>query len=166
MEGVELPPNRKLHLDGCPRCTATLTSMLSVHGAVTSLDADIPEPDWAEFRSSVRDRLLSRAAQRSSAVRRWTGWPIRPAAAWALSLVVAVGITTAAFLWNIERMRTAAEEPPRLQPPAIELTDVDTMSLGWSKAALFDDLIQLNDVQAEQVRTLLESSQKGKQYQQ
>ena len=85
MEGAELPAERKLHLDGCARCTATLTSMLSVHGAVTSLDADIPEPDWAEFRSSVRDRLLSRAAQRSSAVRRWTGWPIRPAAASALS---------------------------------------------------------------------------------
>ena len=166
MEGAELPAERKLHLDSCARCTATLTSMLSVHGAVTSLDADIPEPDWAEFRSSVRDRLLSRAAQRSSAVRRWTGWPIRPAAAWALSLVVAVGITTAAFLWNMERMQTTVVEPPRPQPPAIELNDVEAMSLGWSKTSLFDDLIQLNDAQAEQVRAMLESPQKGTQYHQ
>jgi hypothetical protein len=166
MEGAELPARRRLHLDSCADCTATWTSMLSVHSEVTSLDADIPEPDWAEFRSSVRDRLLSRSAQRSSAVRRWTGWPIRPAAAWALSLVVAVGITTAAFLWNMERMPTAVVEPPRLQPVAIELTDVEAMSAGWSKAALFDDLIDLTDAQAEQLRAMLESGQKGKQYQQ
>jgi hypothetical protein len=83
-----------------------------------------------------------------------------------LSLVVAVGITTAAFLWNMERMQTTVVEPPRLQPPAIELNDVEAMSLGWSKTSLFDDLIQLNDAQAEQVRAMLESPQKGTQYQQ
>jgi hypothetical protein len=166
IEGTGLAASRRLHLDGCARCTATWTSILSVHGEFNALDADIPEPDWVEFRSSVRDRLLSRSVQRSSAVRRWTGWPIRPAAAWALSLVLAVGITTVAFLWNMERLPDSVPGPPRLPPSPVDFTEVEAMSAGWSKASLFDDLIQLNDAQAEQLRTMLESGPKGKQYQQ
>ena len=81
MEGAEISPKRRNHLDHCVRCRATSASLRSVHAEVASLETDIPEPDWEHFRSSVRDKLLSRSVQRETAVRRWTGWAIRPATA-------------------------------------------------------------------------------------
>src|SRR6266704_7172864 len=107
-EGIDhLPAKRRSHLEACARCRATWESLESLHTEVSSIDDEVPEPDWEEFRSSVRDRLLSRSIQRETAVRRWTGWTIRPAAAWALSVFMAVGVTTVAFLWNTEH-RTPA----------------------------------------------------------
>ena len=92
MEGDEVPTKYRTHIDSCLRCQATWESLRSVHAEITSIETDIPEPDWAHFRSSVRDDLLSRSIQRQTAVRRWTGWSIRPAVAWALSLLMAIGI--------------------------------------------------------------------------
>src|SRR5262247_4191069 len=99
IEGAELPAKHQAHIDTCARCRATWESMRSVHAEITSVEMDIPEPDWAHFRSSVRDALLSRSIQRQTAVRRLTGWAIRPGFAWALSLLMAVGITTMTVLW-------------------------------------------------------------------
>ena len=141
--------------------------MLAVHTDVSSLDADIPEPDWAQFRSSVRDQLLSRSVQRASAVRRWTGWPIRPAMAWALSLLFAVGITTGAFLWISERTHEHGTVSVALPPePVPVLTEVEAQEPVWSQTALFDDLIQLGDSEGERLRLMLEAEQKGRQYSQ
>ena len=136
--------------------------MLAVHTDVSSLDADIPEPDWAQFRSSVRDQLLSRSVQRASAVRRWTGWPIRPAMAWGLSLLVAVGITTGAFLWISERMQEPAVSVTLPPEPAPVLTEVEAQEPVWSQTALFDDLSQLGDTEGEQLRLMLEAERKGR----
>lgn len=167
IEGIELSAKRRSHLDSCGRCSATWTSMLAVHAGISSLDADIPEPDWAQFRSSVRDQLLSRSAQRASALRRWTGWPIRPAMAWGLSLLVAVGVTTGAFLWISERMQEPGTVSVTLPlEPAPVLTEVEAQEPVWSQTALFDDLIQLGDTEGEQLRLMLETEQKGRQYSQ
>src|SRR5947208_9447249 len=100
MEAAEVPAKQRTHMESCPQCRATWESMQSIHAEISSLEADIAEPDWAQFRSSVRDELLSRSVQRESAVRRWTGWAIRPAVAWALSLLLIIGLTTVAVLWN------------------------------------------------------------------
>src|SRR3989441_1224680 len=112
MEGIELPAKRRSHLDECARCRATWQSLESIHAEVstevTSMDDEIPEPDWVQFRSSVRDRLLSRSIQRETAVRRWTGWAIRPAMAWALSLFLVVGVTTVTVIWNDSRTATSS----------------------------------------------------------
>src|SRR5437867_13344223 len=92
-EGIDhLPAKRRSHLEACARCRAAWESLESLHTEVSSIDDEVPEPDWEEFRSSVRDRLLSRAIQRETAVRRWTGWAIRPVAAWALSLLFVAGL--------------------------------------------------------------------------
>src|SRR5712692_10080927 len=101
MEGIELPAKCRSHLDGCARCQAAWRSVESIHAEMGSLDSGIPEPDWSQFRSSVRDRLLSRSIKREGAVRRWTGWAMRPAMAWALSLLLIVGLTTVVILWNV-----------------------------------------------------------------
>src|SRR5687767_416452 len=99
LEGIALKGNRRAHLDACKSCRATLHSMQSVHREVSTLDSDIPEPDWSEFRSSVRNELLSRSVKRASVVRRWTGWNVRPAVAWAASVILAVGILGAGLVW-------------------------------------------------------------------
>jgi hypothetical protein len=169
MEGGELPARRRAHLDGCVRCHATWQSVQSVHAGMTSLDADVPEPDWIEFRSSVRDRLLSRSVQRESAVRRWTGWPVRPAMAWGLSLLLAVGITIGAFLWRTEERPAPLSTDPTVSNmdvappgfPSIQLKDIERDAAIWSRTALFDDLLELSDSEQEQLRQMLESAQKG-----
>src|SRR4030095_15765437 len=102
MEGAELPAKHRSHIDACARCRSTWESMRSMHAEMASMETDIPEPDWEQFRSSVRDEMLSRSIQRESAVRRWTGWAIRPAVAWALSMLMAIGITTVTVLWTID----------------------------------------------------------------
>src|SRR5213594_2614839 len=118
-EGMDhLPAKRRSHLQACARCRATWESLESLHTEVSSIDDEVPEPDWEQFRSSVRDELLSRSIQRESAVRRWTGWAIRPATAWALSMVMAVGITTVTVLWKADPI--AVPEPPPVPSPASE----------------------------------------------
>ena len=93
MEGADVSAKHRQHLETCLRCRATSKSLTSVHTEITSLETDIPEPDWEHFRSSVRNELLSRSIQRDTVVRRWTGWAVRPTVAWALSLLMAVGVT-------------------------------------------------------------------------
>jgi hypothetical protein len=156
MEGIELPARYRSHLEACTRCQAALKSVESIHAELGSLDSGIPEPDWDQFRSSVRDRLLSRSIQRETAVRRWTGWAVRPAMAWALSLLLIVGLTTVILLWNAGKTSTVSKS---LGTPVAEPV-VETME---AEKALFDDLVQLGDEQQEQLQQIL-SSQTGSRY--
>jgi hypothetical protein len=162
IEGEALSDKRRAHLDRCERCRATWRSVQAVQAEVTSMDADIPEPDWSQFRSSVRDRLLSRSIQRDAAVRRWTGWAIRPAMAWALSVFFAVGITTVTILWNTGHRapsQPASVESPAPDPSAEAIDAVPDRHL-------FDDVVSLGDEEQEQLRQMLESAQKGSLYRQ
>src|SRR5262245_28727747 len=116
MDGSELSARDRDQLNTCDRCRATWYSTDSVHGEFTSMEADMPEPDWTQFRSSARDELLSRSIQRQNAVRRWTGWSMRPAVAWGLSLVMVMGITTVTVLWKVENRTPAATGVVSEQP--------------------------------------------------
>jgi len=166
LEGLELPAKHKAHLDACLRCRSTWDSMRPVHSEMTSMESEIPEPDWALFRSSVRDELLSRSIQRESSMRRWTGWAVRPAVAWALSLLMAVGITTVTVLWKIDNRAPAPPAPTAIQsPPAIEPA-IEVVEAGPEKS-LFDDVVSLGEEEQRQFRQLLESSRnKGGAYRQ
>ena len=158
MEGIDLPAKHRSHLDGCTQCQAAWKSVESIHGELGSLDSDIPEPDWVQFRSAVRDRLLSRSIQRESAVRRWTGWAIRPGMAWALSLLLIVGFTTVIVFWNVGKTPSAPNSlGTRLPEPVVETIGA------IPERALFDDLVQLGDEQQEQLQQIL-SSQTGSRY--
>ena len=155
MEGAEAPAMHRAHIDSCLSCRGTLESLNLAHAEVASMDAGMSEPDWAQFRSSVRDQLLSRSIQRSSTVRRWTGWAIRPAMAWALSLLLAVGIPTGALLWHLQNDREATRAADVSQPlPAAESIE------GGTGKAVFDELIQLSDSEQEQLQAMIESAQK------
>lgn len=157
MEGAEQPAAHKTHLDSCARCREVWEALNPLYADVSSLDADIPEPDWVEFRSSVRDELLSRSVQRQTVVRRWTGWAIRPTVAWALSMILAVGIPTGAFLWHLQNERSARSTAQSRQTvPASELIE-------GTEKAVFDDMIELSDSEQAQFQQLLEAAQSGKQ---
>jgi hypothetical protein len=135
--------------------------MESAQADFASIEADVPEPDWNDFRSSVRDELLSRSVQRASTVRRWTGWPIRPAMAWGLSMVIAIGATTGAFLWHIENRRV--ENPPPIAASAIdspiEAGEIEREMSVWSQTGVFEALAQLESVEQEHLRDMLQSAE-------
>ena len=119
-----------------------------LHTEMNAMDDDIPEPDWSEFRSSVRDRLLSRSMQRTSQVRRWK-------LAWAFSLMALVAVTTG-VIWNTQPRNEGSDPSLRgfavAQPGASEMTE-------WPQTGLFDDLVQLGDMEKEQLRQMLEAAQ-------
>jgi hypothetical protein len=152
MEGAELSTAQRKHIAGCSECHATWEYMRSAHSEMSSMETDIPEPDWSSFRSSVRDELLSRSIQRQSTVRRWTGWAIRPATAWALSLLLAVGVTTVTVLWRSPAPVPYAPPKPPVVEPAAEVIEAGP------EKALFEDVMALGEEQQEQLRRMLESA--------
>ena len=162
IEGAELPATHKAHIDSCARCRGTWESMRTVHAEITSMETDVPEPDWTQFRSSVRDELLSRSIQRESTVRRWTGWAIRPAVAWALSMLMAIGITTVTVLWKIDG-HAPAPTPAGVEP-AIPIEPAAEVIESGPEKSLFDDVVSLGEEEQEQLRQMLESGQKGAVY--
>lgn len=161
MEGGAMLPSHRSHLDECERCRATFASVQAMHSGISTMDDELPEPDWSEFRAGVRDELLSRSIQRESAVRRWTGWAVRPATAWAMSIVFALGLTTVTVLWKIESKAPISET--RIDVPAAGTTDL--IEAGPEKS-LFDDVVSLGDEQQEQLLQMLESEQSGPVYKQ
>jgi len=156
MEGGEPTTGQRTHLDSCARCREVWNASKPLYAGMTSLDSEMVEPDWEEFRSSVRDRLLSRSIQRQTSVRRWTGWAVRPGMAWALSLLLAVGIPTGAFLWHLDHENKAATaaQSQGVVPAA-------TLFEATSDKTVFDDVIQLTDMEQAQLQQLLESAQGG-----
>ena len=152
IEGVELPAKRRAHLDACARCAGTLASARSVRSQMTAeSDPSIPEPDWSEFRSDVRDAMLSRAVQRQSSARRWMAWPAQPAMAWSLSVVFVAGLTAGMFIWN----QTGITPPA--PPDASETLELDDAAV-WSQTDIFDQVAQLKDDEADNLRRLLEGA--------
>jgi hypothetical protein len=158
MEGAEPPTTHKVHLDSCARCREVWESLKPLYAGVTSLDGEVPEPDWVEFRSSVRNELLSRSVQRQTVVRRWTGWAIPPAVAWALSLLLAVGIPTGAFVWHLQKESRGSATAQATRPlPASQLIEAG------AEKTVFDEMIELNDSEQAQFQQLLEAAQNGAQ---
>ena len=156
IESSEVPAQWRRHLDSCHRCRTTWESLSAVHAEITSVVEDIPEPDWAAFRSSVRDQLFARSVQRQASRRRWTGWVMRPSAVWALSVMLAVGVPTGALFWHWQKDHNTESidlEMPRTTSP-IELIEAGDKTV-------FDDLIQLTESEQEQLHHLLRSAQKG-----
>src|SRR5688572_13255284 len=97
IEGEALSAREQNHLSKCGDCRDRRTAVESFYRAVSSVDADVLEPDWADFRACVRNELLSRSVQRQAAWTTLFGWPLRPSFTWALSLAMAIGVTAAVF---------------------------------------------------------------------
>ena len=170
VEGAELTPERRAHMDSCSRCIAEWKSLEPVHAEFSALDSEVPKADWEQFRNSVRNELLSRSVQRASAVRRWTGWPIRPAMAWGLSVVFAVAVTTGGFLWHLRRAEApagtasavvSAPVATNFEPNSLEPNSMDAVLAVWSQTNLFDELVNLEEPEQEALRRMLTVAQQG-----
>ena len=158
LDGVALPAARRAHLNGCTACLAQLRSIEAAHQSL-AFDGDIVEPDWSEFRGTVRTELLSRSVQRESAVRRWTGWPIRPAMAWGLSFMMLVAASVGGFYWHMMKDSAATAV---IQENALDNAALDAAREGaWTNSSFFDELSNLEGPQAERLLLLLESARKA-----
>jgi hypothetical protein len=106
IEGIEVPPNRRSHLQTCTRCADAFVSAQSIHTEMTKSakqeidELDIPEPDWFQFRTDVRTAMLSRAAQRQAKTNSWSGWLLRPAMTWGLAFAFTAGLSAGLLIWN------------------------------------------------------------------
>src|SRR5206468_8277000 len=135
----------------------TLAAVQGVQAQMTPSENDVPEPDWAEFRSDVRDAMLSRSIQRNAALRRWTGWPLPPAMSWSLSVVFIAGLTAGMLVWNQRGVEPAA--PPVSENEIVADNPLsDTEAAVWAQTDVFDELAQLKDDEADNLRQLLERS--------
>jgi hypothetical protein len=109
-------------------------------------DDNIPEPDWVEFRAGVRDKLLARSVQRAAEVRRWK-------LAWAFSFAAVIAVGTG-LLWNVAPIET------RVDPMSGNYSTQQVIEPAeWPQTGLFDDLIQLEGSEEEQLRQMLEAAQ-------
>jgi hypothetical protein len=160
VEGSPLAQRRRIHLESCARCAATLKSVEGIRNQVTAMqmsaEEHIPEPDWAEFRGDVRNALLSRSVKRESTHRNWlggTGW--KPAAAWGFSMVLVFGLMTGAVLWNQDSIEPAVTQVVPVEETMGTSGTIDAIA-GMGQADVFDDLIRLDEGEAESLRLLLE----------
>jgi hypothetical protein len=161
IDGGTVSQKHRAHLTACAACRATQESIQGVHHDLAMTDADdIPEPEWTHFRESVRLQLLSRSVQRESAIQRWTGWPIRPAFAWGISFIFLVCVSTGGFLWH--KSMDAVSEPQIIETvTSAPDPNTDAELSAWTNTGVFEELSRLEGAQAERVRQLLQSAQKG-----
>jgi len=156
MEAEGLDKARLAHLNSCAVCTAQFRSLEAVRNDLVTEDRNIPEPDWNNFRDSVRLELLSRSVQRETTVRRWTGWAIRPAMAWALSFALLIGVSVGGFLWHVRQ--DAHKSVARMSQESTETPDAESLA-AWTGTDVFQELSNLEEPQVERLRLLVESAQ-------
>jgi len=174
IEGGELASRRRTHLKACAHCTDALESAQRVHLQLTKSvldDQEIPEPDWFQFRTDVRTAMLSRVAQRQPKTMSWSGWFLRPAMTWGLAVAFTAGLSAGLLFWNHHGTNIqSAVSPVQEQIASLDINDIDTIDdastdsaaidLGmttWSQTGVFDELSQLNDMQAEKLQRILEA---------
>ena len=175
IEGGTVSSHRRTHLEACSRCRETWTALKSVYSNVAANQQDLPEPNWLEFRASVRNEMLSRSVKRQTASQLWTAWTgitdwaIGPAFAWSLSVLLAVGVTAGAFMWNrspanlpSDAAVTAEFNPsPFGATPFIEVQGIETEIKAWSNMNVFEEIATLESGEAESLLELLEMEGTG-----
>jgi len=159
MEDTPLAGRQRVHLESCGRCAETLKSVEAVRNQVTAMqmtaDEHIPEPDWAEFRSDVRNTLFSRSVKRESTNRNWLGgmgW--KPAAAWGFSVMLVFGLMSV-VLWNQNGLETKVAQVAPVEEP-LETAGTINAIASMSQPDVFDDILQLDEHETESLRLLLE----------
>jgi predicted anti-sigma-YlaC factor YlaD len=59
LEGTSVPEGRRVHLQSCDRCRQRFAATQEMRNQIEEMTAQnedyIPEPDWSEFRSDVRN---------------------------------------------------------------------------------------------------------------
>jgi predicted anti-sigma-YlaC factor YlaD len=158
-EGAALPQNQQLHLKSCARCQAMLQSVEDTRQQLSEMQAaaeeSIPEPDWAEFRSDIRNTLLSRSVRREAASRTWLGgigW--KPALAWSLSVMFMLGLGAGVLLWNGDDAG-APTQVASIEEPLSEIEAIDAAA-SMTQTDIFAEVLDLDEREAESLRAILE----------
>ena len=176
LEGTDLRKGCNEHLNDCSQCRSTLTSISELQEDISSMNHELPEIDWVNFRSSVRNTLLSRSVKRSSRFQRFTGWCLRPEAAWRLAvfLVITVSVSGTFLHYTTQHSNTpgesfvALETPNNSLAPSIESLENNLISveetelieaemIAWSQTELFDSLNDLEIIETAKLLELLKS---------
>lgn len=163
LDGAALTERRQSHLRSCARCREKFESVQAIRHQIVDMSAEteefIPEPDWSEFRSDVRNALLSRSVRREYA-RGWLGgFPLKPALAWGISAALVFGLTiTTSVLWDQRQI-----DPATTQVVPVEdlFTDQETINslasmAGVSQTDVLDDVLGLSANEAESLQMILE----------
>lgn len=162
LDGADPTPRRLSHLQSCARCREKFESVEAIRRQMTEveprMEESIPEPDWSEFRSDVRNALLSRSVRRDYK-RGWTGgFPLKQAMAGGIAALLVLGLTiTTGVLWN---QRSVDPDAPLavVDDPFGEVTNVDALALlaGPSQMDVLDDVLDLSADEAESLQMILE----------
>ena len=163
LEGIGLPEKRQNHLLSCPRCLRKLEAVQEVRSQIEAMrfeiDEYIPEPDWSEFRSDVRDALLSRSVKRENTGIGMANLAWKPALAWGVSLLLVFGL---AFdvIWNHRVIDSQPDQTAAIEPVSDE-TEANLLA-AMSDMDVFDDLVQLDADEARNLQMILnEMAQEG-----
>jgi hypothetical protein len=161
LEGALLPESRQAHLRSCSQCLERLASVQEVRSRIEEIQMDdeyIPEPDWSDFRSDVRNALLSRSVKRDNAAHSWFGglnW--KPALAWGVSMLLVFGVSLG-VMWNQRHTNLESTNVAPIEEPATATED-DLNSLASMSQAnndVFDDLVQLDADDAQSLQMILD----------
>ena len=155
LDGTPLPDHRRAHLQSCAHCLHRFTSVQEVRNEIEVMHAEeedyIPEPDWAEFRSDVRNTMLSRSIRRENASRSWF---LKPAAAWAFSMAVVAVLVVSGVLWNMPGGEPATAGGTLEDPPMV--VEEFTALAAMSEPDALDALLHLSQDEAESLSMILD----------
>jgi hypothetical protein len=167
IESGALGVKRSKHAESCARCSDTLNALRAVHIEMADIEEEPVEPDWTEFRASVRDAMLSRSVRRESASRRWIGLTLQPGMAWSLSLLLVAGLTVTTLLWTNHRIDTPRATAVESQSTSIPVSDpsvqralISAEGANWSQPDVFDEIAAMGPEETEHLQQLLESKTK------
>jgi len=160
LEGATLKDRRQAHLNSCAQCRQKFESLQEVRLQVDEMRMDsdeyIPEPDWSEFRSDVRNALLSRSVRRENSGRSWLGgstW--KPALAWGVSMLLVFAIS-AGVVWNQRQTIPDSTEVAGTENlSSSEEADLSSLA-AMSQSDIFDDLVHLNADEAQSLLMILD----------
>jgi len=162
LDGTTLTDQRLAHLQSCTRCREKFESVQMMHGRIEEMrmesDDYIPEPDWSEFRSDVRNALLSRSVKREQARRReWVGqFSMKHAIAWGFSMVLVFGLAITPMLLDQRNNESVPTQAVAEDP--IEEESVNALV----RTDVFDDVLRLNADEADSLQMILEDlTEKG-----
>jgi hypothetical protein len=162
IEGVAIPPRRQKHLGKCGRCAEEWKTLESIHLSIAggspddSVD-DIIEPDWSEFRASVREEMLSRSARRSVENHRWSlSWRFAPVGI-SLSAALVAGLFASRFLLTPPPITPGNTTSEVRQVFTFDDESIEVEKAVWGHASALDDVVSLSPEESERFRELLES---------
>ena len=157
LEGTSVPEGRRVHLQSCDRCRQRFAAIQEMRNQIeemaTQNEEYIPEPDWSEFRSDVRNALLSRSVKRESASRSWLG-------AFGFKPVFGVGMASllvaALLISGLRGTNPGSEKPTTVVENSVseevELNSLDAVA----RTDVFEEILGLNADEADSLQMILD----------